>query len=395
MNATLRSVVRQLAKFSNLKAALALTLLGFLSTAQAHSSSNSFLSLRMDAERLILRADVSMRDVDMVFNLDQDRNGQVTWAETQVKEKEITQWLQQGIQLQTSGQTCALETADLQASEHADGIYLSAQWQVVCPIRITLENLPSTSLGMRYNLIFAQDNLHRGLLNVDLPELQSSHMFSPDRPEAVITSTQNSVLQVFLHYLLEGVWHIWIGIDHILFLLSLLVLAPLQAGRSRVTQWPAVPRARTAVMEVLAVVTAFTLAHSITLGASVLKWLEPSPNIIEPAIAITVVLVALNNLLGWSAVKRWPLAFAFGLIHGFGFANVLLDLGLPTRSLAAALGGFNVGVELGQLAIVGVFLPMAWLLRHTAFYRWGIVFMGSITIAILGTLWVLERTGLM
>lgn len=175
-----------------------------------------------------------------------------------------------------------------------------------------------------------------GLLKVDLPELQSSHMFSPDRPEAVITSTQNSVLQVFLHYLLEGVWHIWIGIDHILFLLSLLVLAPLQAGRSRVTQWPAVPRARTAVMEVLAVVTAFTLAHSITLGASVLKWLEPSPHIIEPAIAITVVLVALNNLLGWSAVKRWPLAFAFGLIHGFGFANVLLDLGLPTSSLVAA-----------------------------------------------------------
>lgn len=394
MTTALHALLRQLTKFSNLKAGLTLTLLGLLNPAHAHSSSNSFLTLRMDAEGLVLRADVSMRDVDLVFSLDQDRNGQVTWAETQAKAQEIQQWLQQGIQLQASGQACTLDAADLQASEHADGIYLSAQWQVACNPGITPANLPNASLGMRYNLIFAQDNLHRSLLKVDLPELQSSHMFSPDRPEALITQSSNSVLQVFQHYLLEGVWHIWIGIDHILFLLSLLVLAPLQAARGRVTQWQAVPRARTAVLEVLSVVTAFTLAHSLTLGASVLKWLEPSPNLIEPAIAITVVLVALNNLLGWSAVKRWPLAFAFGLIHGFGFANVLLDLGLPTRSLAAALGGFNVGVELGQLAIVGVFLPVAWLLRHTAFYRWGIVFMGSITIAVLGTWWVLERTGL-
>lgn len=205
MMTALHALLRQLATFSNLKAVLALTLLGLLNPAHAHSSSNSFLTLRMDAEGLVLRADVSMRDVDLVFSLDQDRNGQVTWAETQAKAKEIQQWLQQGIQLQASGQACTLEAADLQASEHADGIYLSAQLQVVCNPGITPANLPSATLGMRYNLIFAQDNLHRSLLKVDLPELQSSHMFSPDRPEALITQASNSVLQVFQHYLLEGV----------------------------------------------------------------------------------------------------------------------------------------------------------------------------------------------
>jgi hypothetical protein len=201
-------------------------------------------------------------------------------------------------------------------------------------------------------------------------------------------------LRVFGRYVMEGIWHIWIGVDHILFLLSLLVLAPLLPSRQRVTQWRAVPQARPAVLDVLAVVTAFTLAHSITLGLSIMKWLEPPADLIEPAIALSVVLAALNNLIGWSALRRWRLAFVFGLVHGFGFANVLLDLGLPASALAAALGGFNVGVELGQLAIVLVFFPLAWLLRNTAFYRWVVVTGGSLTIAVLGTVWTLERTGL-
>jgi hypothetical protein len=148
-------------------------------------------------------------------------------------------------------------------------------------------------------------------------------------------------------------------------------------------------------MDVLAVVTAFTVAHSITLGLSIMGWLKPSPNFIEPAIALSVVLAALNNLLGWSALKRWRLAFVFGLIHGFGFANVLVDLGLPASALAAALGGFNIGVELGQMAIVMAFLPVAWLLRRTRFYRWIVVAGGSLAIVILGLYWTLERTGLL
>jgi hypothetical protein len=149
------------------------------------------------------------------------------------------------------------------------------------------------------------------------------------------------------------------------------------------------------VHDVLTVVTAFTLAHSITLGMSIFKLLEPSADLIEPAIALSVVAAALNNLLGWAALRRWQLAFVFGLVHGFGFANVLIDLGLPSDQLAVALGGFNLGVELGQIAIVMVFLPLAWALRHTLFYRWVIVVGGSLTIAVLGMIWTLQRTGLL
>ena len=101
----------------------------------------------------------------------------------------------------------------------------------------------------------------------------------------------------------------------------------------------------------------------------------------------------MNNLLGINSLKRWRFAFIFGLIHGFGFANVLLDLGLPANAIVAALGGFNIGVEIGQLVIVLVFLLLAWLLRSTFLYRWLVVVGGSIVIILIGTYWILERSG--
>lgn len=361
-------------------------------SAMAHSSSNSYLTLSATDNQLTLRADIHLRDIDLIFDLDSNRDGQITWGETRARSAELNTWLAQGIQLSESGQICARGAPDLQASQHADGTYLSAQWAASCP---GLADVYSAELTLRYGLIFAQDKLHRGLLKVDFPGNQSSALLSPERPEAEISQADSSALKVFGRYVVEGVWHIWIGVDHILFLLSLLVLAPLQPSRQRVTQWQAAAQARPVVLDVLAVVTAFTVAHSITLGLSILKWLEPSADLIEPAIALSVVLAALNNLFGWSALKRWRLAFVFGLVHGFGFANVLLDLGLPTSALAAALGGFNVGVELGQLAIVLAFLPLAWWLRTTRFYRWVVVAGGSLAIVVLGLFWTLERTGLL
>jgi len=359
---------------------------------QAHSSSNSYITLSANKQTIVLRADVNLRDVDLVVDLDQNSDGKLTWGETLAQKAELKAWLEQGIQLSTAGQKCDLAEFNLLAAIHADGTYLSAEWSVAC---LTATDLGDAGLSLRYGLMFDQDNLHRALVKIDLPDFQSSAILSPDRPETTLTKANGSRLKVLGRYLLEGVWHIWIGIDHILFLLSLLILAFLVPTRQSVIQWPAVQNVKTSVHDVLTVVTAFTLAHSITLGMSIFKLLEPSADLIEPAIALSVVAAALNNLLGWAALRRWQLAFVFGLVHGFGFANVLIDLGLPSDQLAVALGGFNLGVELGQIAIVMVFLPLAWALRHTLFYRWVIVVGGSLTIAVLGMIWTLQRTGLL
>jgi hypothetical protein len=182
------------------------------------------------------------------------------------------------------------------------------------------------------------------------------------------------------------VWHIWIGFDHILFLLSLLLPAVLLVRKDQGAQ-----TLRDASIDVLKVVTAFTLAHSITLTLASLQVLSLPSRWVEAAIAASVIVAALNNLFPLFRGNRPAAAFVFGLIHGFGFASVLADLGLPQGALALSLLGFNVGVELGQLAIVALFLPLAWLTRRTWFYR-QLMTTGSVAIALIATVWLVERT---
>ena len=148
---------------------------------------------------------------------------------------------------------------------------------------------------------------------------------------------------------------------------------------------------RAAFIDVLKIVTAFTVAHSITLSLATLQVVSLPARISESAIAMSVVLAALNNLFPIILGRRWVVAFCFGLIHGFGFASVLTDLGLPSGVLALALVGFNLGVEVGQIAIVAIFLPVAYLLRRTWLYRSLVLVGGSSAIVAVAALWFVER----
>ena len=156
-------------------------------------------------------------------------------------------------------------------------------------------------------------------------------------------------------------------------------------------RWHAAPRLRPVLIEVAQMVTAFTVAHSITLALAVLNLWNPPSRGVESLIALSVLLAALNNL--WPAVRadRWKITFAFGLVHGFGFAGALQDLGLDRSAMATSLLGFNLGVELGQLAIVGLAMPLAWWLRGTAFYARWVLGGGSVMAAAVALLWLVER----
>ena len=157
-------------------------------------------------------------------------------------------------------------------------------------------------------------------------------------------------------------------------------------------RWHATGRFRDAFVEVAGIVTAFTLAHSLTLALAALGFVNPPSRLVESAIAATVVIAALNNLYPLVPTRRWTLAFALGLIHGFGFAGVLGDLGLPQTALLPALAGFNLGVETGQLVIVCAFLPLAWGLRTTSLYRRAILAGGSVAVVAIASVWLLQRS---
>jgi hypothetical protein len=193
----------------------------------------------------------------------------------------------------------------------------------------------------------------------------------------------------FSQFAHEGIWHIWIGYDHILFLISLLLPAVLCW---RDGQWEAVDSFGRAGAEVLKIVTSFTVAHSLTLSLSALHLVTLPSRWVESVIAGSVVLAALHNLYPVVPIRRWIVAFGFGLIHGFGFASVLTELALPTTSMFITLAGFNIGVEVGQLAIVSAFLPLAFAIRHSWTYRYFAMQLGSTCIAGFALIWLIERS---
>ena len=362
---------------------LALLLAG---SASAHKPSDSYLTLRgaSGSSDIAVRWDIALRDLDYVLELDRDGNGALTWGEVRQRTDEITRYATSHLALTTSGKPCAWATAGpLMLDKHSDGTYAVVSLVARC------ESLDK-GLKMRYSLLFDVDPTHRGLVQWVAPGALGSQalVFSTDSAEQFLQLKAPNAWETLKQYVIDGVWHIWLGYDHILFLLSLLLPAVLVRITNR---WEPAPSLRGSLVEVLKVVTAFTLAHSITLSLAVLGYARLPSRLVESTIAASVVFAALNNLRGTIEGRRWVMAFVFGLFHGFGFASALADLGLPRSALAVALVGFNVGVELGQMVIVSAFVPIAYGLRATRLYRGALLPVGSIIIAIIAGYWFAQR----
>ena len=359
-------------------------------TAWAHKPSDSYLTLRATAGSadITVRWDIALRDLDYVLEIDRDGNGELTWGEVRQRSADITRLATSRLQLTAADKACSWATAmPMMIDKHSDGAYAVLSLTAQCG---NLSNLQVGDLKAKYALLFDVDPSHRGLVQWVAPGQSNAQalVFGADSAEQSLALQPASVWQTLRQYLKDGVLHIWAGYDHILFLLSLLLPAVLirQAGK-----WEAAPRLGGAFKEVLKVVTAFTLAHSITLSLAALQIISLPSRLVESVIAASVILAALNNLRGTIDKRRWVMAFVFGLIHGFGFASVLTDLGLPQGALILALVGFNGGVEVGQLAIVAIFLPLAFWLRATTFYRVGVLKVGSVVVALLASWWLVQR----
>lgn len=199
------------------------------------------------------------------------------------------------------------------------------------------------------------------------------------QPEAVLDASAPRVSfgvtpargEVFQRFLQLGLEHILTGYDHLAFLAGLLL-----GARN--------------LRAMLLIITSFTLAHSITLSAAALGWIALPAAVVEPAIAASIVWVGVENFLKPND-KRYRLTFALGLIHGFGFAGLLGDLGLPKDGLILALVSFNLGIEVGQGAIAALILPLLLYLRRYAWFERRVLPLGSALVAIAGLVWFIQR----
>ncbi|MEO5698792.1 MAG: HupE/UreJ family protein [Burkholderiaceae bacterium] len=346
----------------------------------AHKASDSYLVLDVEGRAVTGQWDIALRDIDFALGLDHDGDGKITWGELRARHADIAAWALGRFELQRGG-ACTLRVAEHLVDDHTDGGYAVLRLVGDCPSA-------SGELALDYRLLFDVDALHRGLLRLTLDGATQTAVLSPDTGSQRFATGVPSRLAQFRQYLVEGIWHIWIGFDHVLFLLALLLPAVLVHEARR---WRGVTRFGAALREVTWVVTAFTVAHSITLTLAALRLVELPSRLVESAIAASVVLAAANNLLPLVERRRWLVAFGFGLIHGFGFASVLAELGLPRETLVLSLLGFNLGVETGQLAIVAVFLPLAYALRDTGFYRRVVFVGGSVLTLAVALVWLIER----
>jgi hypothetical protein len=349
--------------------------------AHAHKPSDSYLNLVVEGQSVTGQWDIALRDLDFAIGLDANGDAAITWGEVRARQREIDAYAMARLQLQAGGKSCPIAVTDHLIDDHTDGAYVVLRFQAACAATVS-------ELQARYALFFDIDPQHKGLLQLMYQGQSSTAIFSPDKATQQFKLTQPSRIRQFIDYGREGVWHIWIGFDHILFLLALLL--PAVVVRREQT-WQAVDAFKPALWSVLKIVTAFTLAHSITLTLATLGVISLPSRWVESTIAASVVIAALNNIYPLFRERRWVMAFLFGLIHGFGFASVLTDLGLPKSALVLALVGFNLGVETGQMAIVAVFLPVAFYLRRTMLYRRAILLGGSSLIAILAAGWLVER----
>ncbi|MYM22844.1 HupE/UreJ family protein [Duganella sp. FT135W] len=343
--------------------------------AQAHKPSDSYLSLDVQQQRVSGQWDIALRDLDYAIGLDQNGDGQLTWDEIRTRHAAIAAYALERLHIAAEGSACRITPGEQLIDHHTDGAYNVLRFEAMCAA-------PVSTLVVSYHLFADLDPQHKGLLRLTHQGKTSTAIFDPAHAEQHLSLTAPDRLQQFTAYVKDGVWHIWIGYDHILFLLSLLLPAVLLAA-------PA-DNLRGAFIDVLKVVTAFTLAHSLTLTLASLSLVSLPSRLVESAIAASVVLAAVNNLYPLFRGRRPWAAFGFGLIHGFGFASVLIDLGLPQGALLASLFGFNLGVEIGQLCIVAAFLPLAYWLRHTWLYH-RLLTAGSALIALIAVVWFVER----
>ena len=340
-------------------------------TIAAHDLSKSFLRLEISRDRIAGCWEVELRDLEIVVGLDVNEDDTVTSEEVRLGRPKLQALVRKAISL--AGERAQVELTTVTHRPGSSGNFLALGFDA------PIDTIDIAALN--YNFMFEYDAGHRAIATI----------VQDGRENVVVLTKANRTINIsgsghssFFEFIRQGIIHIWEGTDHILFVVALLIPAVIRRNGEKL-------HFREAFVRVVKVVTAFTLAHSLTLTLAAIGLVRLPGRIVESVIAFSVLLAAANNIMRIWDDRSWLLAFLFGLIHGFGFASVLAELDLGRTNFLGSILGFNAGVEVGQIAIVAVLFPIAFLMRESWFYRRLVNIGASSAIMLVASLWIIER----
>jgi HupE / UreJ protein len=360
-----------------------LCLLGGLAASpsvQAHAQSTSFLILDAEPSGPVpVRWDLSVHDLIWSVFIDADYDGLATWQEIQDARASIENAALAQLSVTRGGAVCSLRVDDLALANRSEQNHVSLAMTAECP-------RPGV-LSISGSLFMTGDASQRVLLSAQRGNETLTGVLSAAAP---VWSEPQSVSDwdSFALFIGQGVWHVLIGYDHIAFVLLLLLPSVMRPVNGK---WEGATAIGQVTRDILMIVTAFTIAHSTTLALAVTRTVVLPIQPVELAIAASIAVAGLLNLLPRLSGWRLPLAFAFGLVHGFGFANAMSELDTGGSSLLPLLAGFNIGVELAQLGIVALVLPLIYVARRTRWYAGGVLPLGSCALGAAGVVWLIQR----
>lgn len=364
---------------SNFGTTLAVVVLTFMSmgTAYGHTVGISRGDYRLNGADVLTELVFARPELaGSVPGLDSNHDGTISQSEVNSGRDAIDKFFIAGLDVRSASGLCTGTLTDVELTEE-DGIILRALFR--CPVE------PGT-ISFNLKLLERLSHGHRHLANAvsGVSGSQNTHMvvyagntnFQIDTTHGATgnSTERQSWSDAILPLFRLGIQHILSGYDHLLFLVGLILVA----GRIR---------------SLMVVITAFTIAHSISLAVAALQIWAPGAKIVEPAIALSIAYIGIENWFVKDVSRRWLITFPFGLIHGFGFASALHQISLPHAEIPLALFSFNAGVEAGQLAVLALVLPaILWLRRYPWFRDRGAKVVSG-AIALAGACWFLIRIG--
>ena len=346
---------------TRLALAAALVVLLPAAVVRAHPANVAHADVEIARQRVQVTLSVNLFELDLALGLDRNLDARVDEQEIEAARPRIAEYLARAVTVIAGGEALPAEVGPPRLGRSSDG-------REVLEARLTLESpRPLAALGIRIEPLTELGADHTTLATIRRDGQATGFAFR----KGVVFSVELSPLARFAQAVWLGVVHIFTGYDHVAFLVGLL----LAGGR---------------LARIVAIVTAFTAAHSVTLPLAALEVVRLPGRLVEAVIALSIVYVALEYLVGRGRDRRVLASFVFGLVHGFGFATVLTELGLPAAGLVTFLLAFNLGVELGQIAIVLAVVPLLALLARTSARPLATRSMAG-ALLVLGLVWLVER----